>query len=254
MDTEQPTLPPHQRVELHDFVNPRFELRRLFSEALGTYLLLAVAVGGHVVDAATNGGVGSGATATAPGLMVMAVILFMGTISGAHLNPVVTVAFALRRDFPWRRVPAYVVAQVVGAVLGALTVEAMIGTKGSLVATQPGAGFSVLQAFLMEILLTAGLVSVILGAASGGQNVGPLAAIAAGGYIVLAGLWGGPVSGASMNPARSFAPALLGGDLNLFWIYLLGPAIGALIAVGFAVVLRGRHTDAAAARAAQGLP
>ncbi|MGN6741954.1 MAG: MIP/aquaporin family protein [Amnibacterium sp.] len=250
---EHATLPMQQRAEVHDFPNPRYEGRRIFAEVLGTYLLVAVAVGAHVVDTASHGAVGRAGAVTAPALTVTAIVLFMGTVSGAHLNPVVTLAFALRRDFPWARVPGYIAAQTVGAVLGALTVEAVIGSRGALDATRPGPGFSDLQALLVEVLLTAGLVSVVLGAASGAQNIGPLAAIAAGAYIELAGLWAGPVSGASMNPARSFAPALLSGDLGTFWIYLVGPTLGALIAVGIAIVLRGRHRDTAAARAAQGI-
>ena len=146
--------------------------------------------------------------------MVAAIILSMGTVSGAHLNPAITVAFALRRDFPWRRVPGYVVAQALGSLGAAATVAALFGIQGGLDATRPGPGFTVVQAVVVEVLLTGGLVSVVLGAASGAQNIGPLAAIAAGAYIALAGLWAGPVSGASMNPARSFGPALVGGDLG----------------------------------------
>jgi aquaporin Z len=199
--------------------------------------------GGHAVPFA--------ARVTAPGLMIVAIILFMGTLSGAHLNPVVSVAFALRGDFPWRRVPAYVVAQFAGAVIAPLVLWALIGKQGSAGLTLPGSGISTLTAMLWEVVLTAGLVSVILGTASGAQQVGSLAAIGVGSYIVLAGLWGGPVSGASMNPVRSLGPALVLGDWTAWWAYLAGPAIGAVIAVGIAFVLRGRgggmrETEAAA--------
>lgn len=253
MQGDHLALSENQRGEVRDFANPDHEPRRLFAELLGTYFLVVVAVGAGAVDHLTHGKLGLGADVTAPALMVTAIILFMGTVSGAHLNPAVTLAFALRRDFPWRRVPGYVVAQVIGAILASLTVRVLVGTSGTLGATQPGHGFSSLQAFFMEVLLTGGLVSVVLGAASGAQNIGPLAAIAAGSYITLAGLWAAPVSGASMNPARSFGPSLLGGDLQYYWIYLLGPLVGSVIAVGIAFILRGPGGgDTAAERAARG--
>ena len=153
----------------------------------------------------------------------MAVILFMGAVSGAHLNPAVTMSFALRGDFPWRRVPRYVIAQFVGAVLATLLLWALIGKQGSAGLTLPGPGISTWTAMLWEMVLTVGLVSTILGTASGAQQVGQIAAIGVGSYIALAGLFGGPVSGASMNPARSLGPALVLGDWNSWWAYLAGP-------------------------------
>jgi aquaporin Z len=162
--------------------------------------------GASVVDALGHGAVGRTASVAAPGLMVMAVILFMGAVSGAHLNPAVTLAFSLRRDFPWRRVPRYLLAQLAGATLACLFLWAVYGKVGALGATEPGAGISDWQALLTEFALTVGLVSTILGTASQAQNVGRLSAVAVGGYIILAGLWSSPVSGASMNPARSFGP------------------------------------------------
>jgi aquaporin Z len=194
------------------------------------------------------------AAVTAPALMVLGVILFMGKISGAHLNPAVTLAFCLRRDFPWRRAPAYIATQLVGAALACLLLLAMFGDIGALGATVPGSGASGIQATLMEALLTFGLVSTILGTASGAQNVGPMSAIAVGCYITLAGLWSSPVSGASMNPARSFGPDLVGWDFSTYWVYLVGPLIGAALAVGFAYILRGAGgSDSSAMAAAQGV-
>ena len=171
--------------------------------------------------------------------MVMGIILFMGAISGAHLNPAVSLAFALRGDFPWRRVPGYVILQLVGATLACLFLCAVFGNVEHLGATLPGPGYADWQALLMETVLTLGLVSVILGTASAAQNVGAIAALGVGGYIALAGLWAAPVSGASMNPVRSFAPALVGGDWTSYWVYVVGPIAGALIAVGCAYILRG---------------
>jgi aquaporin Z len=234
-----------------DFDDPRHEWRRIFSELLGTFLLVLAGAGGGVVNAATHGSIGRAAAVTAPALTVLAVILFMGAVSGAHLNPAVTLAFAARRDFPWRRVPGYLLAQLIGATLACLLLWAMFGKVGMLGATEPGPGFSNVQAMFMELVLTAGLVSVILGTASRAQNVGALSAIAVAGYIALAGLWSSPVSGASMNPARSFGPDLAIADFSHYWVYLAGPLAGALIAVFLAWVLRGR-ADTGGAMAAQG--
>lgn len=234
------------------FADPSRELRRLFSELFGTFLLVLAGAGAPVVDAFSHGAIGRGAAVTAPGLMVMAVILFMGTISGAHLNPAVTVAFAARGDFPWRRVPAYILVQLVGAVLAVLFLDAIFGEVGRLGATVPGAGIDEWQAMLVELVLTVGLVSTILGTASGAQNVGPLSAVAVAGYIVLAGLWSSPVTGASMNPARSLGPDIVLGDLSGYWVYAAGPLLGALVAVAIAFILRGRGGSEHAIAAAQG--
>jgi aquaporin Z len=228
------------------------EWRRLFAELFGTFLLVLVGAGAPVVNAFSHGSIGRGAAVTAPGLTVMAIILFMGTVSGAHLNPAVSVAFAARGDFPWRRVPGYVVVQLIGATLAVLFLDAMFGKVGMLGATVPGAGIDNLQAMLMELVLTVGLVSTILGTASGAQNVGALSAVAVAGYIVLAGLWSSPITGASMNPARSFAPDLVLGDFSHYWVYAVGPVVGGLVAVGVAFVLRGRGGDEHAIVAAQG--
>jgi aquaporin Z len=236
-----------------DFWDNSYEGRRLFSEVLGTFFLALVAVGGGMVNARFGGdAVPSGAAVVAPALMVAAIILFMGTVSGAHLNPAVSFAFALRGDFPWKRVPAYIVAQLIGAALATLLLWALIGKQGSAGLTLPGEGISTTTAMLWELVLTTGLVSVILGTASGAQQIGPLAAIGVGGYIALAGLWGAPVSGASMNPARSLGPALVLGDWTSWWAYLLGPVAGAAIAVGIAYVLRGRGGGHSGVAAAQG--
>jgi aquaporin Z len=168
------------------------------------------------------------------------------------LNPGVSIAFAMRGNFPWRRVPAYIAAQFVGAVLAALLLWALIGKQGSAGLTLPGHGISSATAMLWEIVLTAGLVGTILGTASGAQQLGPLAALGVGSYIALAGLWGSPVSGASMNTARSLGPALVLNDWTSWWAYLAGPLVGAFVAVGIAHLLRGPGGGAAGTAAAQG--
>jgi aquaporin Z len=237
--------------DLKDFDDPSREWRRLFSELLGTFALVLAAAGGGLLHA--KGQISLSAAVVAPGLMVMGIILFMGAVSGAHLNPAVSLAFALRGDFPWRRVPGYVVTQLVGAALACLFLRLVFGNIEHLGATLPGAGYKNWQALLMEIALTALLVSVILGTASAAQNVGAIAAIGVGGYIALAGLWAAPVSGVSMNPARSFGPALVSGDWTSYWVYVVGPIAGALIAVGFAIVLRGRGGDVISRAAGSGV-
>ena len=234
-----------------NFLDRSFEWRRIFSEAWGTFLLVVVAAGAGVVAARSNGAVSLAMAVTAPGLMVMAIIYFMGTVSGAHLNPAVTFAFALRGNFPWSRVPGYLAAQIAGALLAALFLRAMFGAIGDLGATFPGTDVTATQAFLMETLLTAGLVNTILGTASGARNIGTNGAIAVGGYIILTGLWAAPISGASMNPVRSLGPALVLGDLHAWWVYVAGPFAGATVAVGLEWILKGPPT-ASGNMAAQG--
>jgi aquaporin Z len=234
------------------FEDPSREWRRLFAELLGTFLLVVAGAGAVVVNAVSHGSIGRGAAVSAPGLAVMVLILSTGAVSGAHLNPAVSIAFAARGDFPWRRVPGYVLVQLVGATLAVLFLDAMFGRVGMLGATVPGAGIDGAQAVLMELVLTVGLVGTILGTASRSQNVGPLSAVAVGGYIVLAGLWSSPITGASMNPARSFAPDVVRGDFSHYWVYAVGPVAGALLAVAIAFALRGRGGDEHAIAAAQG--
>jgi aquaporin Z len=251
---EHSVLTPLASLEFsrRNFDDPALEWRRLFSEVLGTFLLVLVGAGGGVVNAVSNGAISRTAAVTAPGLMVLAIILFMGAISGAHLNPAVSIAFAVRGNFPWLRVPGYIIAQLVGSTLAVLLLRAIFGTVGMLGATEPGSGISNWQAVLVEFVLTAGLVSTILGTASKAQNLGPISAFGVGAYIILAGLWSSPISGASMNPARSFGPDLVLWNFSNYWVYLVGPIAGALVAVGFAFVLRGRGGGHSGIDAAQG--
>jgi len=232
------------RSEIPDFLESTHEWRRLFAETWGTFLLVVVAAGAVVVGAQSGGAITLGMKVVAPGLMVMAIIYFMGAVSGAHLNPAVTLAFALRRNFPWSRVPGYIAAQIIGGIAAASFLRALFGIQGLLGATTPGPGVSGFTALAMEVLLTTGLVSTILGTASGARNIGSNGALAVGGYISLAGLWAAPISGASMNPVRSFAPDLMRGDMSTTWIYVAGPVLGAIIAVGFEWILKGKPTAA----------
>jgi aquaporin Z len=237
---------------VEDFHDPKQEWRRLFSELLGTFFLVLVAAGGGMMGQAFPDTIGRSAAVVAPGLMVLAIILFMGKVSGAHLNPAVSFAFALRRDFPWWRVPGYVIVQLGGAALAAWFLQSVINVSAVYGSNYPAAHYSNGDAFLMEAVLTFGLVSVILGTASGAQNLGVFGALGVGSYIALAGLWGSPISGASMNPARTFGPDLVGADFTAYWVYVAGPLAGACLAVGMAFILRGKGGGWAGSGAAQG--
>ena len=242
----------HFLKSLADFQDPNQEWRRLFSELFGTFLLVMVAAGGGMMGQAFPNTITRTAAVVAPGLMVMAIIMFMGAVSGAHLNPAVSIAFSLRGDFPWRRVPGYVIVQLVGATVASLVLWGVVDVSAKYGGNYPASGYSDWRALAMETLLTFGLVSVILGTASGAQNLGVIGAFGVGGYIALAGLWGSPISGASMNPARTFGPDLVSGTWTGYWLYILGPIVGACIAVACAYVLRGPGGGRAGSAAAQG--
>jgi aquaporin Z len=235
-----------------DFLDSALEWRRMFAESWGTFLLVLVAAGGGVIRDLSGGSVSLAMIVVAPGLMVMAIIYFMGAVSGAHLNPAVTLAFAIRGNFPWRRVPGYVLAQVIGGIAAAVFLRAMFGNVGALGATVPGIGIGDAKALAMEVVLTIGLVNTILGTASGARNIGTNGALAVGAYIALSGLWASPISGASMNPVRSLAPDLVRGVVSTSWIYVVGPILGALVGVCFEWILKGKPTTAGAI-AAQGM-
>lgn len=237
---------------INNFNDPRQEWRRLCSELLGTFLLVLVAAGAGMMSHAFPGTISREAAVVAPALMVMAIILFMGKVSGAHLNPAVSIAFALRRDFPWWRVPGYIAVQLAGAALASLFLHGVIKVSATYGSNYPAHGYSNMAAFWMELILTMGLISVILGTASGAQNVGAIGAIGVAGYIALAGLWASPISGASMNPARTFGPDLVGTTFTGYWVYVAGPLAGAVLAVGIAFVLRGRGGGPTGSGAAQG--
>ena len=214
--------------------------RRLLAELIGTFALTFAAAGSDTVAVVSHGAIGVVVRAAAPALIVMAMIYTFGGQSGAHFNPGVTLAFALRQDFPWRRVPGYWLAQCVGAVLAALLLRALFGLVDNVGTNEPHAG--VMAALVMEIALTFLLVTVILGTATSAKIVGYNAAIAVGGTIAAAGLFGIPISGASMNTARSLGPALVSGHLSNLWIYAVGPFAGVLLAAAVAFLLRGRTT------------
>jgi len=202
-------------------------VRSLLAEAIGTFALVFAGCGAIVVDAKT-GALGHLGVALTFGLVIMVMIYAVGHISGAHFNPAVTFAFALSRHFPWPRAVVYWAAQAAGALVGAVLVRGSLGEHVHDGATLPTGSQG--QAFLWELVLTFFLMFVIMAVATDTRAVGEAAAIAVGGTVGLDALFGGPVTGASMNPARSLAPALVSGDLHALWLYLVAPPVGAAVA------------------------
>jgi aquaporin Z len=237
--------------EKNQFLDPSREWRRLFAEFWGTFLLVLAACGAVVVSK-MGGEVTLAMQVIAPALMVMVIIYFMGTVSGAHLNPAVTIAFSLRSHFPWRRVPAYIIAQILGGLTATYFLKTMFGTVGEIGATTPGLNIEPWKALIIEIILTAGLVNTILGVSSGPRNIGHNTGIAVGAYIALAGLWAAPLTGASMNPVRSLSPDIARSQFDTSWIYVCGPLLGCLLAVVVEWILKGRPSKHATMEA-QGL-
>ncbi len=215
-------------------MNPTL-LRRAGAEFIGTYSLVTAGCGAIMVNASTGSLTHVGIALTF-GLIITVMIAATGHISGAHFNPAVTVAFALTRHFPWREIPVYIGSQLAGAILGALTLRLLLGDVAQMGVTLPSG--SALQSFGIEILLTAVMMFVIMAVATDTKALGSPAALAIGFTITLDALWGGPISGASMNPARSFGPALISGIWKDHWVYWLAPLIGAGLGAGIYQLLR----------------
>ena len=211
--------------------------RRAAAEVVGTLLLTFVAAGAEVVARLHPEAISPATKAVAPGLVVLAMIYAVSDVSGAHLNPAVTLSFALRGDFHWRSVPAYWGAQVAGAAAAAGMLRGMFGPVAHLGTSTPHATDAV--ALAIEVTVTAALVLVILGTATRAGTIGPQAALAVGATIALNGLLFGPVSGASMNPARSLGPALVSGHAEHLWLYVVGPTLGGLVAVLLIWLIKG---------------
>ncbi len=239
-------------AELTHFNDLHDEWRRWIAEFAGTFFLVLVAGGAPMMNTAFDNAIGRVAAVVAPGVMVMAMIMFMGKVSGAHFNPGVTLAFSLRGDFPWKRVPGYLVFQAAGAIMAMLVAQWIIGVSAVHGATYPAESSTPIAAFWLELILTFGLLSVILGTASGAQNIGIIGAIGVGGYIALAGLWASPLSGASMNTWRTLGPDVVANNYSSLWVYIAGPLLGAALAVGLAYLLRGAGGGRVGSLAAQG--
>ncbi|MBC8076114.1 MAG: aquaporin, partial [Chloroflexales bacterium] len=207
---------------------------------------------GAIMVNSTTGALTHVGVALTFGLIITVMIAATGHLSGAHFNPAVTVAFALTRHFPWREVLWYVGGQCIGATAGALTVRGLLGDVAKGGATIPAG--SALQALGLEVLLSAVLMFVIIAVATDTRAVGQLAAIAIGGTVALDALWGGPISGASMNPARSLGPALVSGAWQDHWVYWLGPLVGTCVGGLAYQWLRAPAEDVALTRLERGEP
>ncbi|HJP81471.1 MAG TPA: aquaporin [Candidatus Saccharimonadales bacterium] len=226
-------------MRAHDMPSMKEEIRCLFAELFGAFTLTFVSVGvaalalsGHEVDFT--------ARAVAPGLAVMVLIYAIGKISGSHINPAVTLAFAVRKTFMWRRVPGYIAAQLIGATLAALLLQYLLSGNGSLGAPAPH--ISHVQAFIVEIILTFFLMSIVIGSSVGSKIVGPNAGIAVGAAVAMCEIVGTMLSGAAINPGVAFGSLFVAGHLDIYWIYLAGPIIGAVLSVFFNYLIQGRPT------------
>jgi aquaporin NIP len=207
-------------------VEPPPLARVLVAEAFGTFALVFAGAGAVMVDAKTQA-LGHVGVAITFGLVIMAMIYAIGHVSGAHFNPAVTFAFAVTRHFPWSRAGIYWVAQLTGALAAAALLRGSLGNIAHIGATLPSGTNR--QSFLWEFILSAFLMFVIMAVATDTRAVGEAAAIAIGGTIGLDAMFGGPISGASMNPARSAGPAIVAGDLHALWIYLIAPVVGTAV-------------------------
>jgi len=215
------------------------EWQRIAAEFVGTFLLTFVAAGTDSIEFTTHGLIGHVARYAAPGLLVMAMIWSLSAISGAHINPAVTIGFVARRCFPLYRIPGYLVAQFAGAIAAAALLYGMLGIAMQHGVTKPSPPFNDLQGLIAESVLTFILVVTILATAEEEAVVGKNVALAVGGIIAMCGLAFSPLSGASMNPARSLGPAIIAGSFEHIWLYIVGPLIGALAAAGVVEVIFG---------------
>lgn len=205
------------------------EIRKLSAELFGTFALVFAGTGAIVINEVSGGTVSHVGIAFTFGLIVLAMIYALGDVSGCHLNPAVTLGFFVARRFQGRLVVPYIVSQCLGAVLASLTLRLMFPTHGTLGATLPAGG--ALQSFVLEFILTLILMFVVLSVSTGSKEKGVMAGVAVGSVVALEALFAGPISGASMNPARSLAPALVSLRFDSLWIYLVAPILGASVSV-----------------------
>jgi len=203
--------------------------KRLISEIIATFALVFCGTGAMVINDFTGGTVTHVGVAITFGLIVMGMIYAFGDISGAHMNPAVTIGFAYAKKFPWKEVPGYVLAQLIGAFLASGILLYLFPESETLGATLPG--LSAMKVFIFEIILTFFLMVVIINVSTGSKEIGVVAGIAIGSIVLLEAMFAGPITGASMNPARSIAPAVVSGNLADLWIYIFAPIIGCLLAV-----------------------
>lgn len=211
------------------FKSNMLDMRKYIAEVIGTFTMVFCGTGAMVVDQQTGGAVTHVGVAITFGLIVMSIIYALGNISGAHINPAVSIAFTLAKRFPIRLLPGYIISQLAGASLASLTLKFLFPSNVLLGATMPLG--TELQSFVLELLLTFFLMLVIINVAEGGKEQGMFAGLAIGSVVTLEAMFAGPICGASMNPARSFAPAIVSGHLEHLWLYVVAPIIGAAIAI-----------------------
>jgi len=204
-------------------------MKKYIAEAIGTFALVFCGTGAIVINEFTGGVVTHPGVAITFGLIVMGMIYAFGDISGAHINPAVTIAFAYAKKFPWKEVPAYIIAQLIGAIAASGLLLFIFPDNELLGTTLPQIG--VFKVFIFEIILSLFLMIVIINVSTGAKEIGVIAGIAIGGIVLLEALFAGPITGASMNPARSIAPALVSGNLQHLWVYITAPIIGCILAV-----------------------
>jgi aquaporin NIP len=204
-------------------------MKKYYAELIGTYMLVFCGTGAIIINQEMNGVITHPGIAATFGLIVAAVIYALGDVSGAHINPAVTIAFALRKVFPAKEIIPYIVSQSIGAILASLSLHLLFPLNEQLGGTSPAG--SIIQTFILEILLTFFLMFVILRVSHGSREQGIMAGMAIGAVVLLEALFAGPITGASMNPARSLGPALVSGELQFLWIYIAAPIMGSSMAV-----------------------
>jgi len=216
-------------------------VRPLIAEFLGTFTMVFCGTGAMTINEITGGSVGGVGIGISWGFIIIAMIYSFGDISGAHFNPAVTIAFAAAKKFRWQQVPTYVLVQFIGAISASLLLHFLFPASEWLGGTQPSVVpyFEPYKAFILEILLTFFLMMVIIHVSTGSKEVGIVAGLAIGGVVMLEAIFAGPMTNASMNPARSFGPALVSGHLENLWLYLIAPVIGALLAIPLCRLLKG---------------
>ena len=204
-------------------------MKNYISEFIGTFAMIFCGTGAMTINEVTGGDVTHGGRGSTWGLIVMAMIYALGELSGAHFNPAVSIAFAYAKKFSWKEVPKYIFFQVAGAFAASLLLMWLFPKSELLGATIPSV--DVWRAFVLELILTFFLMVVIINVSTGSKEIGMMAGIAIGSVVLLEALFAGPITNASMNPARSLAPNIVSGNIKGLWLYILAPIIGALLAV-----------------------
>ncbi len=206
-------------------------MRKLLAEIIGTFTMVFCGCGAMTIDEITNGSISHVGVAITWGLIVMSMIYAFGEISGAHFNPAVTIGFATAKKFEWKKVPSYILAQFLGALLAIFILWILFPESKSFGHTYPAEGFAPYKAFILEFFLNFFLMMVIINVSTGSKEIGTMAAIAVGSVILLEAMFAGPMTKASMNPVRSIAPALFSGHLKDLWLYILAPILGSQLAI-----------------------